>query len=99
MFLTATGVTDQPHGIQLLDAAALYRLVAWLSPSYPIGAFSYSSGLEWALEAGDIRDAATLRDWVQTMFTHGSVACDAAFFVHAHRAASTGDDAALRGVT
>ena len=42
-------------------AAALYRLMAWLSPSYPVGAFSYSSGIEWAVEAGDITDAATLR--------------------------------------
>ena len=36
------------------DASALYRLMAWLSPAYPIGAFSYSSGIEWAVEAGDI---------------------------------------------
>ena len=34
------------------SAAALYRLMAWLSPSYPVGAFSYSSGIEWAVEAG-----------------------------------------------
>ena len=38
---------------------ALYRLLAWLSPSYPVGAFSYSSGLEWAVEAGDVNDAAS----------------------------------------
>ncbi len=43
------------------DAAALYRLMAWLSPAYPVGAFSYSSGIEWAVEAGDIKDAETLR--------------------------------------
>src|SRR6185295_19027952 len=29
------------------SAAALYRLMAWLSPAYPVGAFSYSSGIEW----------------------------------------------------
>src|SRR5262249_21083373 len=33
-----------------LNARALYRLMAWLSPAYPIGAFSYSSGIEWAVE-------------------------------------------------
>ena len=43
------------------ERAALYRLMAWLSPAYPVGAFSYSSGIEWAVEAGDITDAATLR--------------------------------------
>ena len=56
-------------GRQLLRAraetAALYRLMAWLSPSYPVGAFSYSSGIEWAVEAGDIADAASLKDWLR----------------------------------
>ena len=42
------------------EAAALYRLMTWLSPSFPVGAFSYSSGIEWAVEAGDIVDAASL---------------------------------------
>ena len=28
--------------------------MTWLSPAYPVGAFSYSGGLEWAIEAGDI---------------------------------------------
>ena len=46
------------------DTAALYRLMSWLSPAYPVGAFSYSSGIEWAVEAGDITDAATLRRWL-----------------------------------
>lgn len=98
MFRTVTGVTDRPHSLWSLDGAALYRLIAWLSPSYPIGAFSYSSGLEWAVEAGDIKDAAMLREWIQAMFAHGSVGCDAAFFVHAHRATAIADDSALRDV-
>ena len=46
------------------DAAALYRLMAWLSPSYPVGAFSYSSGIEWAVESGDITNADTLKRWL-----------------------------------
>ena len=54
--------------------------MAWLSPSYPIGAFSYSSGIEWAVEAGDIRDAATLQDWIAAMLEEGSGFCDAVFF-------------------
>jgi urease accessory protein len=82
----------------LLPAAALYRLMAWLSPAYPIGAFSYSSGLEWAVEAGDIKDAETLRQWLAVMIGAGGGFCDAVFFVHAHRAIEAGDDAALRTV-
>jgi urease accessory protein len=66
-----------------------------MSPAYPVGAFSYSSGLEWAVEAGDVRDATTLTSWLMTMINHGSVFSDAAIFCHAHRAAAEGDDAAL----
>jgi urease accessory protein len=80
------------------DEAALYRLMAWLSPSYPVGAFSYSSGIEWAVEQGDIRDAATLTDWLSLMMSAGSGFCDAVLFVHAHRAASGNDAKALREV-
>jgi urease accessory protein len=79
------------------EPAALYRLMSWLSPAYPVGAFSYSGGLEWAVEAGDVKDAATLADWLGAMITHGSVFCDAVFFVHAHTA-SRGSDDALRAV-
>jgi urease accessory protein len=81
-----------------LDSRALYRLVTWLSPAYPIGAFSYSGGIEWAVEAGDIRDAATLRSWLAVMVADGGGYCDAVFFAHAYRAAAHGDEAALRVV-
>jgi urease accessory protein len=81
-----------------LHPASLYRLMAWLSPSYPVGAFSYSSGIEWAVEAGDIKDAATLRDWIAVMMEKGSGVCDAIFLIHAHRAAAAQDKNALRGV-
>jgi len=81
-----------------IEAAALYRLMAWLSPAYPVGAFSYSSGIEWAVEAGDIRDADTLRAWLSVMLAEGGGFCDAVLFAHAHRAATTGDDKTMRAV-
>jgi urease accessory protein len=81
-----------------MESSALYRLMAWLSPAYPVGAFSYSSGIEWAVEAGDIKDAATLRQWLAAMLAEGGGFCDAVLFVHAHRATSAGDDPALRAV-
>ena len=80
------------------ESAALYRLMAWLSPAYPVGAFSYSSGIEWAVELGDIKDAETLRAWLAVMIGEGSGFCDAVFFVHAHRTIATNDDAGLRAV-
>jgi urease accessory protein len=86
------------HSGAPLGNAALYRLMAWLSPAYPVGAFSYSSGIEWAVEAGDITDAASLRDWLEVLLSDGGGFCDAVFFVHAYRAAVAQDDAALRSV-
>jgi len=82
----------------MTDDAALYRLMAWLSPSYPVGAFSYSSGLEWAVEAGDVRDAASLQRWLSVVIGEGGVFCDAVFFAHAHRASLVSDVGALRTV-
>jgi urease accessory protein len=89
------GVSKDEGG---LHSASLYRLMAWLSPSYPVGAFSYSSGIEWAVEAGDIRDAATLKDWLAIVMAQGSGVCDAIFLAQAHRAAMAQDETALRNV-
>jgi urease accessory protein len=82
----------------LLDTSALYRLMAWLSPAYPIGAFSYSGGIEWAVEAGDIVDRETLGSWLTVVLAEGGGFCDAVLFVHAHRAAAADDGPALRRV-
>jgi urease accessory protein len=83
---------------EAFESTALYRLMAWLSPSYPVGAFSYSSGIEWAIEAGDITDAETLRRWLAVVFEDGGVSCDGVFFTHAHRATVNDDAAALSEV-
>jgi urease accessory protein len=72
--------------------------MAWLSPAYPVGAFSYSGGLEWAVEAGDICDAASLQRWLTVTMREGSGFCDAVLFVCTHRAAADVDDAALVAV-
>jgi urease accessory protein len=82
----------------MIDDPALYRLLAWLSPSYPVGAFSYSSGLEWAVEAGDVSDVASLRRWLAMVVEEGGGFCDAVLFVHAYRFAAAADDGALRAV-
>lgn len=95
---TATVTTTMDTAMTTTDAAALYRLMAWLSPAYPVGAFSYSSGLEWAVETGDVTDAGTLRDWLAAVLKDGGAFCDAVFFVHAHRAVAAEDVAALVAV-
>ena len=78
-----------------VDHAALYRLMTWLSPAYPIGAFSYSSGIEWAIEAGDIANAETLKRWLVVMLGMGGGFCDAVFLVHTPRAVVQKDNALL----
>jgi urease accessory protein len=90
--------TGGQDGMTESEAAALYRLMTWLSPAFPVGAFSYSSGIEWAVEAGDIGDAASLRDWLASMLADGPGFCDGVFLAHAHRAASSRDDAGLRDI-
>jgi urease accessory protein len=97
-------ITNKPppiedrSGISENEAAALYRLMTWLSPAFPVGAFSYSSGIEWAVEAGDIVNASSLRDWLSAMLADGGGFCDGVFLAQAHRAASCRDVAALRDV-
>jgi urease accessory protein len=98
----AAGANEPPapqsSGMSESEAAALYRLMTWLSPSFPVGAFSYSSGIEWAVEAGDITDAASLRQWLSAVLTDGAGICDGIFLVHTHRAASSGEEARLAEV-
>jgi urease accessory protein len=99
MLMTTNSVgPDDARTMSESDAASLYRLMTWLSPSFPVGAFSYSSGIEWAVEAGDIADAATLRDWLATILTDGAGFCDAVFLAQTHRAVTSHDDIALRDI-
>lgn len=79
----------------MTDGAALYRLLTWSSPAYPIGAFSYSHGLEWAVEAGWVTDETTLVAWVAHMLRHGPGMIDLAILAASFRAATRGDLAAL----
>jgi urease accessory protein len=82
----------------LLSATALYRLLSWLSPSFPIGAFGYSHGLETAVETGLVRDGTSLQSWVAGILAHGSGRIDADILCGAHRAAAGGALAALAAV-
>jgi len=77
------------------DTAVLAKLMTWLSPSFPVGAYGYSHGLEWAIEAGTVTDAASLQAWLADIVRHGAGRTDAILLAHAWRAASTGDDATL----
>jgi urease accessory protein len=70
---------------------ALMRLQSWLSPAFPTGSYSYSHGLEWAVEAGHIRDRKSLVDWLEADLCYGSGRNEAIFFSEAWRC-TIGDD-------
>ncbi|MEQ8967413.1 MAG: urease accessory UreF family protein [Azospirillaceae bacterium] len=75
--------------------AALWRLMAWLSPSYPVGAFSYSHGLEHLVTEGRVTDAAGLRAFVEAWLAAGGGRVDSVLFAAAHSAVVTGNETTL----
>lgn len=83
---TTTGMAIRMATIMTTDAHKLLRLQSWFSPAFPIGAFSYSHALEWAVEEGAVVDRASLVVWLEADLRHGSGRIDAMFFSEAWRA-------------
>lgn len=71
-----------PLGIPMISADYL-RAVQYLSPAFPIGAFAYSQGLEYAISAELVTDSASLQDWIAAQLAHGSARVDAILLAHA----------------
>ncbi|RWO38208.1 MAG: urease accessory protein UreF [Mesorhizobium sp.] len=83
-----TTMTDQPSNVALL------RLMAWLSPAFPVGGFSYSHGLEQAVHAGLVADSKDLAAWLETLVEMGSGWNDAVLFAESWRRARQAGDLA-----
>jgi urease accessory protein len=81
---TATTMTTTP-------TEALLRLLTWLSPAFPTGGFAYSHGLEWAVDAGDVTDEASLEAWLADVIARGSGRNDLLLVRHAHRGEDVAD--------
>jgi urease accessory protein len=75
-----------PTTADAVDPAALATLAAWLSPGFPVGAYAYSQGLEWAVAAGDVADPPSLGAWVEAVLTQGSARADAILLALAWKA-------------
>jgi urease accessory protein len=73
-----------------MTRASLYRLMTWLSPAFPVGSFTHSSGLEWAVAEGLIRDRRELENWILELLAGGSARNDAVLFVRAWRFSEAG---------
>jgi urease accessory protein len=81
-----------------LDEGALHALLAWLSPSFPVGAFTWSHGLETAVELGLIHDRDSLTAWVGWIVEEGAGRLDADGLRESWQAVRDGDQARLCAV-
>jgi urease accessory protein len=86
-------ITDDRSGDRCGDA--LLRLMTWLSPAFPVGAYAYSHGLEYAVERELVSDEASLQRWIEGAIAFGAGRVDGAFFADAWRAVTARDEAAL----
>ena len=64
----------------------LMTLAQWFSPSFPIGSFAYSQGLEWSVSIGDVDSSDAMFDWLCDVVQFGSGRNDAIFLCHARNA-------------
>ena len=75
--------------------ANLLKILTWLSPNFPVGAYIYSHGIEFAVEEGLIRDAYTLQNWIEGVLTYGAGCKDGILFSETWKAASEKNDVRL----
>jgi urease accessory protein len=71
---------------QAMQSSDLYRLLNWFLASFPVGAYAYSHGLEYAATAGLVDDRALLQEWVHSIIRDGSGRVDSALLCAAYRA-------------
>jgi urease accessory protein len=86
-FLVSAG-DEKVRPDSALARPALLRLMTWLSPAFPTGAFAYSHGLEWAVESNDVTNETNLQAWLSDVLARGAGRTDTILLRHAHRAAA-----------
>ncbi len=69
----------------MTDHHSLLKLLSWLSPAFPTGAFSYSHGLEAAVSDGLVTNNETLEAWLNALLTKGPGWNDAIFLAEGWR--------------
>lgn len=80
--------------VTMTDQRSLLRLMSWLSPAFPVGAFAYSHGIERAIHDGLIHNRDTLADWLNDLIVAGSAWNDAVLLADGWRDASAGNGGA-----
>jgi urease accessory protein len=77
------------------QSLTLIRLMHLVSPSLPIGAFTYSQGLEWAVECGWVTDEESLQQWVHDLMQSAMVSLDLPILERMYAACLDKDPAAF----
>jgi urease accessory protein len=90
----ASTITD----VLQIPPATLLRLMWLASPALPVGGFSYSEGLEAAVEAGAVANETQAGDWLLDQLTLNLMRADLPAAAQAHQAWQTHDDAAVEAV-
>jgi urease accessory protein len=97
MRIAAIRITPAKKPIIMADEAyplaplALLRLQSWMSPAFPTGSYSYSHGLEWAVDAGHVHDRRSLVAWLDADLCHGSGRNEAILFAETWHCAANRD--------
>ena len=74
-----------------MTQSTLLRLMTLLSPSFPVGGFAYSSGLEQAVADGLVTNGETLGDWLTSVVRNGLVWNDCVLLAESHRRTGEGE--------
>jgi urease accessory protein len=84
----------------MLSSGALVRLLAWLSPAFPVGGYTYSHGVERAVEEGSVTDGPSLRHYIEGALIFGPARVDADLLRETWAAITANNEAAFeRAVT
>ncbi|MHB9117354.1 MAG: urease accessory protein UreF [Burkholderiales bacterium] len=77
---------------------SLLRLLQLASPALPVGAYTYSQGLEWAVESGAVKNETDALAWIGDCLEFGVGRFEAVYLAHMLAAWRGGDEAALAGL-
>ena len=71
------------------------RLFQLISPTLPVGGFTYSQGLEWAVEEGWVHDKSSLLSWLEDMLQHSIATLELPVLIRLIKAAREADELAF----
>jgi urease accessory protein len=92
--------TTPTRGITTMTSPeqSLYILQTWFSPSYPVGAYTYSHGLENAFETGLVTNVDQAVQWIGQIVASGNGFADAVFVSQCFKATSDNNETRLKDI-